>query len=113
MYKIKITSNDIQEQSFTLYGMNLKLTLYYNKVLTGYQFDLFNLDTNRYITKMKGLSVSSPSLIEFNLPFVFVLYDKSALGIGSISKSDFSSRFELLIMTKDEYREAIWQGYTA
>lgn len=113
MYQIQTTSENIQEQSFSLYDMNLRLTLYYNNVLNGFQFDLYNIDKNEYITKMKGLSASSPSLIEFNLPFVLVLDDKSGYGINTISQHDFSNRFNLIIMTKEEYREAIRTGYPA
>lgn len=112
MYKLQITSSAVQEQSFTLYDMNLRLTLYYNSILRGYQFDLYNLNSNEYITKMKGLSVCSPSLIEFDLPFVLVLDDKSGLGVGCVSQDDFANRFNLLIMTKGEYREAIRESYT-
>lgn len=62
MYKLQITSDSVQEHSFTLYDMNLRLTLYYKSILRGYQFDLYNLNSDKYITKMKGLSVCSPSL---------------------------------------------------
>lgn len=107
MYRIQITSAAVQEQSFSLYEMNLRLTLYYNQLSRCYQFDLFDLDKNQFITQLKGLSVSSPALLEFNLPFVLVLKDKSELGIGSISQTDFANRFALLIMTREEYRETV------
>ena len=110
MYIIQTTNDDVLEQSFSLYDMNLRLTLRYNAISTGYQFDLFDIDKDEYITKNKGLSVGSPSLIEFNLPFVMVLDDKSRLGINAISKDDLNNRMQLLIMTKGEYREAIRQG---
>ena len=113
MYIIQTTSDDVLEQSFSLYDMNLKLTLRYNAVLRGYQFDLFNIDKGCYITKNKGLSVGSPSLIEFNLPFVLVLDDKSRLGINAISKDDLNNRMQLLIMTKEEYRASIRQSFRA
>ena len=107
MYVIQTTSDDVLEQSFSLYDMNLKLTLRYNAVLRGYQFDLFNIDEDKYITKNKGLSVSSPSLIEFNLPFVLVLKDKLGLGANSTSKEDFNGRMQIVIMGKDEWRESL------
>ena len=118
MHIIQITSGytytldalDVIEQSFSLYDMNLRLTLRYNSVLRGYQFDLFDIDKNQYITRNKGLAVGSPSLIEFNLPFVLVLYDQSGEGINSISKDDFNNRMQLLIMTKEEYRASIRQN---
>jgi hypothetical protein len=107
MYIIQITNDDILEQTLNLYDMNLRLTLRYNKFLKGYQFDLFDIDKDEYITKNKGLSVDSPSLIEFNLPFVLVLKDKSRQKVSAISKDDFNNRMQLLAMTKEEYREAI------
>ena len=113
MFKIITTTDDVLEQSFTLYGKNLRLTLRYNAILTGYQFDLFDIDNDEYVTKNKGLSVGSPSMIEFNLPFVLVLDDKSGLGINAISKDDLNNRMQLLIMTKEEYRAAIRQGFRA
>ena len=67
MHTIQITSDDVSEQSLSLYNMNLKLTFRYNSILRGYQFDLFDIDKNKFITKNKGLSVGAPSLIEFNL----------------------------------------------
>lgn len=113
MFIIQITTDDVLEQSFTLYDKNLRLTLRYNAILTGYQFDLFDIDNDEYVTKNKGLSVGSPSMIEFNLPFVLVLDDKSGLGINAISKDDLNNRMQLLIMTKEEYRAAIRQGFRA
>ncbi|OCG10904.1 hypothetical protein A9G09_11790 [Gilliamella sp. wkB292] len=113
MHIIQTTNDDVLEQSFSLYDMNLRLTLRYNAISTGYQFDLFDINNDEYITKNKGLSVGSPSLIEFNLPFVFVLDDKLGLGINAISKDDLNNRMQLLIMDKEEYREAIRQGFRA
>ncbi|MCX8659853.1 hypothetical protein J3T98_02645 [Gilliamella sp. B2772] len=113
MHIIQTTNDDTLEQTLNLYDMNLRLTLRYNAISTGYQFDLFDIDNDEYITKNKGLSVGSPSLIEFNLPFVLVLDDKSGLGINAISKDDLNNRMQLLIMTKEEYRAAIRQGFRA
>lgn len=107
MYIIQTTNDDVLDQTIRLYDMNLRLTLRYNTVLIGYQFDLFDIERNKYITKNKGLSVASPALIEFNLPFVLVLNDKSLLGINAISRCDLYNRMQLLIMTKEEYRAAI------
>lgn len=109
MHIIQTTSDDVLEQTLSLFDMNLKLTLRYNAVLRGYQFDLFNIDKDEYITKNKGLSVGSPSLIEFNLPFVFVLDDKSGRGVNSTSKEDFNGRMQIVIMGKDEWRASIRQ----
>lgn len=113
MYKLQTTSEDAQEQSFSLYGSNLRLTLRYNVFLKGYQFDLFDLNTNEFIVQSKGLTVGSPALIDFDVPFVLVLSDKSGLNLNSVNQSDFANRLELLIMTKDEYHEAIRSSYTA
>ncbi|TSJ89214.1 hypothetical protein FPQ14_06810 [Gilliamella apicola] len=109
MHTIQTTSDDVLEQSLSLYDMNLRLTLRYNSFFRGYQFDLFDIDKDCYITKNKGLSVGSPSLIEFNLPFVLVLIDKSGRGVNSISKEDFNDRMQIVIMSKDEWRASIRQ----
>lgn len=113
MYKLQTTSEDVQEQSFSLYGMNLRLTIRYNLFLKGYQFDLFDLNNNDFIVQSKGLTIGSPALIDFDLPFVLSLSDKSGLNLNSINQSDFANRLELLIMTKEEYHETIRSGYTA
>lgn len=107
MFIIQTTTDNVLEQSFSLYDMNLRLTLRYNAISIGYQFDLFDIDNDEYVTKNKGVSVGSPSLIEFNLPFVLVLDDKSGLGINAISKDDLNNRMRLLIMAKEEYRASI------
>lgn len=107
MHIILTTNDDVLEQTLNLFNMNLRLTLKYNAILRGYQFDLFDIDNDKYITRNKGLSVSSPSLSEFNLPFVLVLDDKSGLGHNATSKDDFNNRMQLLVMTKEEYRAAI------
>jgi hypothetical protein len=113
MHILQTTSDDVLEQSFSLYNMNLRLTLRYNAVLRGYQFDLFDIDKNKFITKNRGLSVGSPSLIECNLPFVLVLTDKLGLGANSISKTDFNNRMQIVIMSKEEFRASIRQGSRA
>lgn len=110
MHTIQITSDDVLEQSLSLYDMNLRLTLRYNSILRGYQFDLFDIDKNKFITKNKGLSVGAPSLIEFNLPFVLVLKDKSGRGVNATSKEDFNSRMQIVIMEKGEWRASIRQS---
>ncbi|OTP87400.1 hypothetical protein B6D12_12535 [Gilliamella apicola] len=107
MHTIQITSDDVSEQSLSLYNMNLKLTLRYNSILRGYQFDLFDIDKNKFITKNKGLSVGAPSLIECNLPFVLILVDKSGRGENSTSKEDFNSRMQIVIMEKGEWRASL------
>ena len=112
MHILQTTSDDVLEQSFSLYNMNLKLTLRYNAILRGYQFDLFDIDKNKFITKNKGLSVGSPSLIECNLPFVLVLKDKFGRGVNATSKEDFNSRMQIVIMEKGEWRASIRQGFS-
>ncbi|MEX6314353.1 hypothetical protein AB6G19_12025 [Providencia manganoxydans] len=64
IYKIPVSNEPIQEQLFTVFGMNLRLTLYYNQLSKGWQFDLFDANNNRMITQMQGLAVNAPSLIE-------------------------------------------------
>lgn len=110
MHTIQITSDDVLEQTLSLFKMNLRITLRYNSILRGYQFDLFDIDKNKFITKNKGLSVGSPSLIECNLPFVLILIDKSGRGVNATSKEDFNSRMQIVIMSKEEFRASIRQS---
>lgn len=107
MYKIQITSDNKQEQSFNLYDMNLRLTLYYSDIGKNWQFDLYNIDNDKYIAQSSGLSANSPALIEKSLPFIVCLYDDSGVGINPITKDDLISRFSLYFMTKDEYLSLI------
>lgn len=107
MHTIQITSDDKLEQTLSLFDMNLRITLRYNSILRGYQFDLFDIDKNKFITKNKGLSVGSPSLIEFNLPFVLILDDRSGRGVNATSKEDFNNRMQIVIMEKGELRASL------
>lgn len=107
MYILNTTSDDVLEQTVSLFDMNLNITLRYNAVLCSYQFDLFDIDKNKFITKNKGLSVGAPSLIECNLPFVLVLKDKSGRGVKATSKEDFNSRMQIVIMEKGEWRASL------
>lgn len=110
MHIIQTTSDDVLEQTVSLFDMNFRITLRYNAILRGYQFDLFDIDKNKFITKNKGLSVGAPSLIECNLPFVLVLKDKSGRGVNATSKEDFSNRMQIVIMERGEWRASIRQS---
>lgn len=100
MYEILVLTQDIQEQSFTLLGMRLKLTLRYNRVLRSFQFDLFDVSKNEYIVRNKGVSIGGKSLIESGLPFYFTLVDRSGNDIAPINKSDFYNRISLMAVEK-------------
>lgn len=96
MYEILVLTQDIQDQSFTLLGMRLKLTLRYNRVLRSFQFDLFDIEKNEYIVMNKGVSIGGKSLIENGLPFYFTLADRSGNDVAPISKTDFYNRISLM-----------------
>lgn len=96
MYEILVLNQDVQEQTFTLFGMRLKLTLRYNRILRGFQFDLYDISKSEYIVQNKGLSVACKSMIECGLPFFFTLYDKSGNKLNSVSKEDFRNRISLI-----------------
>ena len=96
MYEILVLTQDIQEQSFTLLGMRLKLTLRYNRVLRSFQFDLFDISKNEYIAINKGVSIGGKSLIESGLPFYFTLVDRSGNNLAPTSKRDFYNRIALM-----------------
>nr|WP_240531597.1 hypothetical protein [Proteus alimentorum] len=87
--------------------MNIRLTLYFNSVSKGWQFDLFDADKNRVITQRQGLAVNAPSLLEKNLPFILMLSDKSQFGINSVSQNELGNRLRLYVVDKEVWREAI------
>ncbi|HGN1344084.1 TPA: hypothetical protein ACKRMM_005925 [Pseudomonas aeruginosa] len=107
IYEIPVSSNPIQEQIFTLFDMNIRLTLYFNSVSKGWQFDLFDADKNKVITQRQGLAVNAPSLLEKNLPFILMLSDKSQFGINSVSRNELGNRLRLYVIDKEVWREAI------
>lgn len=107
MYEIPVSSKPIQEQIFTLFDMNIRLTLYFNSVSKGWQFDLFDADKNKVITQRQGLAVNAPSLLEKNLPFILILSDKSQFGINSVSRNELGNRLRLYVIDKEVWREAI------
>ncbi len=107
IYEIPVSSKPIQEQIFTLFDMNIRLTLYFNSASKGWQFDLFDADKNRTITQRQGLAVNAPSLLEKNLPFILMLSDKSQFGINSVSQNELGNRLRLYVVDKEVWREAI------
>lgn len=107
IYEISVSNKPIQEQMFTLFDMNLRLTIYFNSVSKGWQFDLFDADKNKVITQRQGLAVNAPSLLEKDLPFILMLSDKSQFGINSISQNELGNRLLLYIVDKEAWREAI------
>ena len=107
IYEIPVSSKPIQEQIFTLFDMNIRLTLYFNSVSKGWQFDLFDADKNKVITQRQGLAVNAPSLLEKNLPFILMLSDKSQFGINSVSRNELGNRLRLYIIDKEVWSEAI------
>ncbi|NBM87774.1 hypothetical protein GWI73_16440 [Proteus sp. G2661] len=107
IYEMPVSSKPIQEQIFTLFDMNIRLTLYFNSVSKGWQFDLFDADKNKVITQRQGLAVNAPSLLEKNLPFILMLSDKSQFGINSVSRNELGNRLRLYVIDKEVWREAI------
>lgn len=108
MYQIPVTSDPSQEQNFTLYGYDLKLTLRWNTVGKVWQFDLFDNRTMAYISRGEGLAVGAPSLLQSNFPLLLTLSDSSGLGLNPIRLDEMGQRIQLHILSKDEFYEAIW-----
>ncbi|PVZ86702.1 hypothetical protein C9426_14900 [Serratia sp. S1B] len=107
IYEIPLSTEEIQEQSFSLFGMDLRLTLYFNRILNGWQFDLMNIVTKEPITQMQGLTVNAPALLEQRLPFVLVLNDGSGLGINSLRRNELGNRLVLYAVKTEAWRETI------
>jgi len=107
MYAIPVTTDDIQIQSFNLFGYSLKLTLRFNSVSQLWNFDLFDQNKNEFITQSAGLAVNSPTLMGKNLPFLVMMIDGSGLGINSIQQSELGNRLHIYFVDKEVFREAI------
>lgn len=113
MYLIKTTTDKIQTQNFSIFGKNIELTLKFNEVGLTWQYDLSDTDTGEIYATNKGLSVNAPSLINKNLPFVFILIDTSKNGINCVDISDLNDRLELYVLSKDEFKNTIKEIYKA
>lgn len=111
MFLIPTTTNTIQIQNFSIFNKNVELTLKFNEVGLTWQYDLTDTDTNEIYAQNKGLSVNAPSLINKNLPFVFVLIDESKQGINCIHKSEMGERIKLYAVSKDEFKNAMLELY--
>ncbi|SIP73170.1 conserved hypothetical protein [Xenorhabdus innexi] len=107
IYEIPVSTEEIQEQSFTLFGMNLRLTLYFNPVINGWQFDLLETNSDTFIAQLYGLTVNSPALLTKNLPFVILMSDGAGLGINSVRREELGNRLKLYFVDKETWHEAI------
>lgn len=107
MFQIPVTSDPSQEQNFSVYGYDLKLSLRWNTVGKVWQFDLFDNRTMQYISKGEGLAVGAPSLLQSNFPLLLTLSDLSGLGLNAIHLDEMGQRIRLYILSKDEFYEAI------
>lgn len=109
IYSILVTSDPVQEQSFSLFGYRLRFTLRYNSVGGVWNYDLYDQNKEAFICQSFGLAVNAPSLMGKNLPFVVVLDDTSGLGLNSVNQTDMGSRLRILFIDKAYYHEAIRQ----
>ncbi len=107
MFLITTTKDVAQSQIFELFGKTLRFELKYNTVLSGWCFDLFNLDEDKYICQNYGLAVNAPCLLEMNYNFVVIMIDKSGLGINGVSNSEMGQRFLIYFMDKEDFYNAI------
>lgn len=107
MFQIPVTSDPSQEQNFSAYGYDLKLSLRWNTVGKVWQFDLFDNRTMKYISRGEGLAVWAPSLLQSNFPLLLTLSDSSGLGLNAIHLEEMGQRINLHILSKDEFYEAI------
>ena len=107
MFLITTTKDVAQSQIFELFGKTLRFELKYNTVLSGWCFDLFDLDEDKYICQNYGLAVNAPCLLEMNYNFVVMMIDKSGLGINGVSNSEMGQRFLIYFMDKEDFYDAI------
>lgn len=110
IYEIPVTTDDVQEQSFDLFGYSLRMTLRYNGIGDVWQFDLLNLKTLLPICQNAGLAINAPALFARQLPFVLVLADGSGLGINNLRQNELGNRLRLYLVSKEVWREAVRQA---
>lgn len=109
IFEIPVTADEVQEQSFDLFGYSLRLMLRFNRVSKGWQFDLTDQRTQQPLAQNDGLAVNAPALFPCQLPFVLMLADGSGLGLNSLSRGELGGRLKLYIIDKEVWREAIRQ----
>ena len=107
IYEIPTTNELKQTQNFNIFGMELELTLKYNEVGAVWQFDLTDLNANKILAFNKGLAVNAPSLINKNLPFVFMLVDTTKSGVNCVDFSELGERLKLYAVDKKEFNAAM------
>ncbi|MDC9606871.1 phage baseplate plug family protein [Xenorhabdus griffiniae] len=107
IYEIPVSTDEVQEQSFTLFEMNLKFTLYFNSISNGWQFDLLDTNSDYYIAQRYGMAVNSPVLFTKNLPFIILMSDGSGLGINSVRRNEMGKRLKIYFVDKEAWHEAI------
>ena len=109
VYEIPVNDYPEQVQNFEMFGYNLQFTLRFNAVGLSWSFDLYDNRQGDYIVKSEGLSTNQASLFYSELPFVIMLVDNSGLGVESISDSEMGNRFNIVIMSREAYQNAIRQ----
>lgn len=109
VYEIPVNDYPEQVQNFEMFGYNLQFTLRFNAVGLSWSFDMYDNRKGEYIVKNEGLSTSQASLFYSDLPFVIMLVDNSGLGVESISNSEMGDRFNIVIMSREAYQNAIRQ----
>lgn len=107
IYEIMTTNELKQTQNFNIFDMELELTLKFNEVGSVWQYDLIDLNSDKILAFNKGLAVNAPSLINKNLPFVFVLADTSKSGINCVDYSELGERLRLYAVGKDDFKAVI------
>lgn len=107
IYEIMTTDELKQTQNFNIFDMELELTLKYNEVGAVWQYDLTDLNTNKILAFNKGLAVNAPSLINKNLPFVFMLVDTTKSGVNCVDYSELGERLKLYAVSKKEFNAAM------
>lgn len=112
-YEIPATSEPIQEQSFSLFGYNLRFKLRFNSVSALWNFDLFDINKNTYITQAAGLSIRSPVLLGKNFPFIVTMTDGSGLGFNSIMQNEMGKRLRVIFVEKSGWYETVWSTIQA
>lgn len=107
IYNIPLSPVVSQIQTFELLGHNLQLKVMYNVSVGGLTMDLFDTNLDEYVVQNYGLAVGCPSLVELNLDYVFVLIDRSPIGMNIVSVEELGDRIALAMVSKDEWFQTI------
>lgn len=98
--QIQLTNSTYQSQHFEFEDIEIEITLTYHPVAQLWTIDV--LEDNKVRCTGMPLSVGVPILKRTTAPYFFYVEDTSGLGLDPVFETDFNSRCELYICSRDE-----------